>query len=191
MDVSWDDSRRAALSRWSFFLGSILFVGVYLYFLLLHSDRYGINGLWFLQKAPRSSREFIDFIVSSFFISILCLGALAMGLRNLFLSGQKMHCDGVDLVYSKIPWLSFGNRWVTRSFAVFEIEDMKYRLIKNERGEICFWINGRKTRIFYGIQATEAAKILKGLKSLGVGVAQDRDVLYLAVEEQRERRARL
>jgi hypothetical protein len=163
----------------------VLFASVMLYFLCIGQGRN--PGIW--KMAVDSRQGSADFVVG------LALGVflLAVGVRHFLPFGERLHCDRSTLTWSKIPWVSFGNRWVTRSIPVTEIVRASYAIVYKSEGYygILLETYSKPWKLFWGIESPEANRILRGLKGLGVNILHDPEMRESIRETLRDRRAQL
>jgi hypothetical protein len=146
---------------------------------LLHS-RPGANGFVSTAIMAGVSLAFVTFLPS-------------LGLRYLLPFRETLHCDRTELIWSRTPWVSFGNRWVTRSAPLSEICNARYGIVyrsKNVHG-ILLETYGETWKMFWQIESPEANRILHGLKALGVKVQHDPEMREGIREALRDRRAQL
>jgi hypothetical protein len=126
-------------------------------------------------------------VISGFSAIILFLGA-----RTFFASGDSLHCDRSTFTVSRIPWFSLRGKWTTRSYPLSDISQLRFAKILRNRSGDDFWglrflAGGRKQKLFTGLEAPEAHKILKALHVLGVDVLDDpdmRDIVEYTLQER-------
>jgi hypothetical protein len=132
--------------------------------------------------------------VKELLCGLLVMVFFAWGMRSFLPFGERLHCDGSTLTWSKIPWISFGNRWVMRSIPVSEISGARYGLAYRRRGGDLYGIlleaGGQRWKLFAGIESPEANRILHGLRVLGANVQDNREMRYAIRETLRDRKAR-
>jgi hypothetical protein len=136
---------------------------------------------------------------ADFVIAILALTMevflLAVGIRYFLPFCERLHCDGSTLTWSKIPWVCFGNRRVTRSVPVSEIVRVSYAIVHGNVSGSYYGILlepfGSSWKMFWGIESPEANRILIGLKALGINVHHDPEMRESIREKLRDRRAEL
>jgi len=118
-----------------------------------------------------------------------------LGARLLFPVGTALHCDRYTFTVSKIPWINFQGKWVSESFPLSEVSQLSFAVVASGRGGdvygIRFFTNGKKNKIFAGIQPPEASHILNGLASLGADVVHDPEMLTKIQATVRERHMQL
>jgi hypothetical protein len=151
-------------------------------------------GVWatLLRSSPGTA-GFISNAFESGLILIFTAFFLALGIRHLLPFRETLHCDRTALTWSRIPWLSLGNRWVTRSTPLPEICGAHYGIVyksKNVHG-VVLETYGDNWKLFWGIEPPEANRILHGLKALGVNVHHDPEMRESIRETLRDRRAQL
>ncbi len=104
-------------------------------------------------------------------------------------SDEVFRCDGSTLTISKVRWFDFQNNdnWSTRSYALPEIETMRYKAIASARATsiygLWFKAGGRIERVLPGLEPREADKILKAVKRFGVNVPDDPKLLRKLAEQ--------
>lgn len=135
------------------------------------------------------SADFVEAIL------VLALDAflLAVGIRYLLPFCERLHCDRSTLTWSRIPWVSFGNRWVTRSIPFSEVVGASYAIVPQSKGVygIVLETYDQNWKMFWGIESPEAHRILRGLEALGVNVHHDPEMRESIRETLRDRRADL
>jgi hypothetical protein len=91
--------------------------------------------------------------------------------------------------------VSFGNRRVTRTIPVIEIVHASYAIVYKGVKEHYFGIlletYGKPWKLFWGIEAPEANRILRGLSGLGVNVLHDPEMREVIRETLLDRRTQL
>jgi hypothetical protein len=180
VDVGWDNSHRSIQAR---AVGSFAYMaaGVVVFCLIMFTKRHGASTWWELTTSPRDSAR----LVMANAIVAIASGLLGLfvliGMRNFFLSGEKLHCDRSQMTLSRIPWYSFTGRWTARSFSLAEISKMEYGVVYSGKGGdtygISFSAHGWRKKLFAGIDARDAFRILRGMESLGVDVRYDPEML--------------
>jgi hypothetical protein len=84
------------------------------------------------------------------------------------------HCDHSTFTISKIAFWSFGNRWKVQSVLPSDISRAWYGVVQRGRGGRAHGIRtdvrGKSRKVFAGIVASEAKRILQGLNRMGVHV---------------------
>ena len=118
---------------------------------------------------------------------------LILGIRYLLPFGERLHCDHSTLTWSRIPWISFGNRWITRTVPFTEVVGASYAIVyqqKNVHGIVLETFD-ENWKMFWGIEPPEANRILNGLKKLGVNVHHDPEMRSQIRESLKDRRADL
>ncbi|MGA2217975.1 MAG: hypothetical protein ABSG51_07805 [Terracidiphilus sp.] len=146
-----------------------------------------------LAHSRPGSAEFTSNVFGAVFILVTVIIILSFGVRYSLPFGERLHCDSDTLTWSKIPWLSFGNRWVTRTVPLPEILGASYAIVYKSKGVygILLETYGEPWKMFWGIEAPEANRILRGLKALGVNVHRDPEMREVIRETLRDRRAQL
>jgi hypothetical protein len=172
----------------------VLFASVMLYFLCFGHGRN--SSIWKTIVGSRpGSADFVFNVIFAAFALVLSVFILAVGIRYLLPFCERLHCDRTTLTWSKIPWVSFGNRRVTRSIPVAEIVRASYSIVFKGRREHYYGIlletDGKPWKMFWGIESPEANRILRGLKGLGVNIQDDPEMRESIRETLRDRRAEL
>jgi hypothetical protein len=116
---------------------------------------------------------------------VLCLiisgYSFISGIRILFPFGDRLHCDHSTFAISKIAFWSFGNRWKMQSVSPSEISDAWYGVVQRGRGGRVYGIRadvrGKLWKVFAGIDASEAKRILQGLNRMGVHVLLNKEMI--------------
>jgi len=151
-------------------------------------------GIWMtLARSRAGSPDFVSTAIASGVTLAYVLLFLAPGLRYLLPFRETLRCDHTRLTWSRTPWISFGNRWVTRSIPVSEICGACYGIVyrsKNVHG-LLLETYGDNWKLFWGIEPPEANRILSGLKKLGVNVHHDPEMRLLIRESLRDCREQL
>ncbi|HEY2460836.1 MAG TPA: hypothetical protein VGI16_08510 [Candidatus Acidoferrum sp.] len=161
-----------------------------------HDGFHGYSWWWTIGHDHAVSEYFIGTVLGAliYFGGLGC--ALLLGVRSLFPSGEKLHCDRSQLTVSKIPWISFRGRWTTHVFSLAQVSEMKYGLIRRGTARdpsiygILFLVDGNRRKILRRIGAPEAARLLRGIKKLGLDVPHDPDILprmQMALEDRRSK----
>jgi hypothetical protein len=170
----------------------VLFASVMLYFLCFGHGRN--PSIWKIVVDSRpGSADFVSNLIPSVLPLALGVFLFAVGVRHFLPFCEQLHCDRSKLTWSKIPWVSFGNRWVTRSIPVGEIVSASYAVVYKSEGYygIVLETYGKPWKLFWGIETPEANRILRGLKGLGVNVHHDPEMRESIRETLRDRRAQL
>ena len=114
-----------------------------------------------------------------------------LGFRQFFPSGEELHCDRSTFMIAKIPWYNLVGRWHKETIPTSSVSELTYALVSSRRGGdiygLSFYANSKEKKIFRGIQAPEADKVIKGLKNLGVNVIEDQDIQSKVEQALRER----
>jgi hypothetical protein len=193
VDARWDNSDRSIWLRLLVGAAVTLWGAVLAYMRLIRPDRNGYSGWWRLMHDHFTSRFLVDVAIPDGMILGMWLFFAALGIRSFFTSGQMLHCDRSHLTISKIPWLNFNGQWRSRTFPIAAISQLEFAIWPTRAREtyylIRFWVKGKRQKILAGIEALEAHRILKGLKSLGVDVRHDPERQSLVRESIRDRRA--
>ena len=141
------------------------------------------------------SSDFVSNLIPFILLLALNVFLLAVGIRYFLPFCERLHCDRSALTWSKIPWVSFGNRRVTRSMPVAEIVRASYSIVFKSRSEHYYGIlldtDGKPWKMFWGIESPEANRILRGLSGLGINVLHDPEMREAIRETLRDRRAQL
>ena len=109
-------------------------------------------------------------------VLVLAVGVylFALGIRNLFSSGDRLHCDHSTFTISKIAFWSFGDRWVVQSVLPSEVSQARYGVVQSGRGGRVYGIlanvRGKSWKVFSGIDVSDAKRVLQGLNRMGVDV---------------------
>lgn len=199
VDAKWERSHRSIFVRVFGSIATIALAAALMYFvafLPLHPhDRYT---MWYVLRHERvSSRYFIEAAIETLLICALWGFILAVGVRSLFPSGEKLHGDRSQLTVSKIPWANFRGRWMIRAFSRAEILQMEYGILRRGTAKspsvygIRFLAGGKVQKILSWIEAPEASHLLRGLERLGFNVRHDPDMLARIQMTLGDRRSRL
>jgi hypothetical protein len=192
VDAECDSPFRSKAAR-RFFGSLLLALGLFMFYFA--GIRQGRNpGTWAtLAESRPSSPGFALNIYGAVLVLIIVIAFLATGIRYLLKFGERLQCDRNTLIWSKIPWVSFANRWVTRSIPVNVIVRASYGIVYKSKGVYGILIedNCNVWKLFWGIEAPEANRILHGLKQLGVNVHHDSEMRDSIRETLRDRRAEL
>lgn len=152
------------------------------------------RGPWadLLSSDPGSPR-FGSIAFESAVLLLFVLFFLATGVRYLLPFSETLHCDCSTVTWSRIPWLSFGNRWITRSTPFAEIVGASYAVVYKSKDihGIVLETYDNSWKMFWQIESPEANRILHGLKKLGVNVEHDSEMRASIRETMRDRRAQL
>jgi hypothetical protein len=172
----------------------VLFALVMLYFSCFGHGRNPSIWKTAINSRPGSS-DFVSNVIPFALLLVLNAFLFAVGIRYLLPFCERLHCDRSTLTWSKIPWVSFGNRRVTRSMPVTEIVSASYSIVFKGRSEHYYGIlletDGKPWKMFWGIESPEANRILLGLKGLGINVLHDPEMREIIRETLRDRRAEL
>jgi hypothetical protein len=160
------------------------------YWVVLDSN--GRASTWdVLMRYPATDRDFVSAVLCLALVLPLMAAILFMGARTLFPSGELLHCDRSTFTVSRIPWFNLRGKWTTRSYPLPDISQLRFGTIIRSRGNnfdgLRFSAAGKEQKLFAGLEAPEAHKILKGLHALGVDVLEDpemRDLVKFALEER-------
>jgi hypothetical protein len=191
IDVERDGPFQSRKSGLFFGVYAILSALAMLYFSFFGSGHK--PGIWVMLADLRPGLpRFTEYTFLAAFTLVICGLFLATGIRHLLPFGERMHCDRSTLIWSKIPWVSFGNRWVTRSIPVSEIT-ASYAIVYKSKGVYGILLESQDMpwKLFWGIETPEANRILRGLKGLGVNVHRDSEMRESIREALRDRRAQL
>ena len=142
-------------------------------------------------KMISNSRPGSATFLGAILLLVLYVLLLAVGIRYFLPFRERLHCDRSALTWSRIAWLSFGNRWITRSVPFSEITGASYAIVYQGYFGIVLETYDESWKMFWGIKSPEANRILRGLEKLGVNVHKDREMRELIREELRDRRAEL
>ena len=196
VDAKWDSSYRSIPLRvfGSIAMGVLAVTWMYLAVFRPHD---GYTAWWAFRHERVSSRYFIEAAIATLFHLIFSGFLLALGVRSLFPSGEKLHGDRSQLIVSKIPWVSFRGQWTTHAFSLAEISQMQYGVLRRGTARdpsvygIRFLANGKVQKIIRRIEAPEASHLLRGLERLGFDVRHDPNMLARIQETLGDRRSRL
>jgi len=187
--VRLDVSKYSPHGRFYACIFFIAFLALGICVLLFLPGKHGSPGMWQeLSSNPVDSGGFIVPLV------LLVSFPVLMGLftwRYVVLaypSDETFRCDRSTVTISKVRWLDFNNKhWNTRSFALAEIENMGYEAIARAKQASIYGLRfitaGKTLRILPGLKPQEADKILKALKTLGVDVPYDPELLKKLEED--------
>ena len=172
------------------FMIALMVCSVYL--ALFHPGR-GPNIGEMLAETRPGRRDFAFNLIVLVYCALIGLFLLATGIRHLLPFGERLHADRSTLTWSRISWLSFGNRWVTRTAPLSEVVRASYAIVYKSKGirGILLETYGEPLKTFWGIETPEANRILRGLRALGVNVQHDPEMREAIRETLRDRRADL
>jgi hypothetical protein len=162
------------------------------YFAVFHHGR-GPNIQDLVAELHPGKRGFVINLVVLAYCSLIEVFILAYGVRHLLPFGERLHADRTNFTWSRIRWLSFGQRWTTRSIPISEVVRASYAIVYKSKGVhgILIETYGDNWKTFWGIEAPEANRILRGLKGLGVNIQHDPEMRESIRETLRDRRAEL
>lgn len=167
------------------------------YWLVLRSSHGDASAWKIVTTYPASDRDFGSSL-AALLAGVAISGPIFLaGVRVLFPSGCALRCDRHTFTVSKIPWLNLRGKWVARSYRLSEVSELRFgEIYSAHRGGsdtygLHFLIAGKKQRLFAGLEAPEAAKILEGFRNLGASVAEDPDMPSRVEETLRQRSMRL
>jgi hypothetical protein len=155
------------------------------------------SSIWTLiTKYGPQDHDFGEAVFGLFALGSLLGVTFFLGLRTFFPSGDALHCDRTTFTASKIPWFSLNGRWKVNSYPVSDISQLRFaKILSNRSGDpfmgLRFLAAGKKQKLFIGLEAPEAHKILKGLLALGVDVNIEPEMDNLVEYVQSERRMNL
>jgi hypothetical protein len=139
--------------------------------------------------------DFGEAVAGLFCMAAVCGLMFSLGARTFFPSGELLHCDRQSLTVSRITWWNLRGHWTTRSYPLADISQLCFGVVIRSRGNnfdgLRFQAYGKKHKLFAGLEAPEAHKILKGLHALGVDVPDLADMHYLVDEALKERSMKL
>ena len=89
-----------------------------------------------------------------------------------------MRCDPSTLTISKVAWFDTSNsKWKTREFPLSEVMELRYGVIASAKQTsihgIRFRVWGERQKMLPGLEAPEAAAVLKALREVGARVIDD------------------
>jgi|GEM_PF-5189136 len=138
---------------------------------------------------------FVEALVQSVFIGSLAVSSFFYGLRLFFPFGAMLHCNRSTFTVSRIPWFNLHGQWKTQSFPIGSIAEFRFVIYPSRNQKTYyrfrFRADGHKYKLFNGLTLGEARKILRGLKSLGLGVTEDPDMGFLIKADAEDRRSSL
>ncbi len=182
VDASWDDDsstgQRIALGL--FMCGLALLLSYKAIF--GHGKNSGL--LTFILNHPVLVREHVDLLymnIAGIVLILITFGSIfVVGVRGLFPSGDRLHCDHSTFTIAKIAFWSLGDRWKVQSALPSEVSQARYGVVQSGRGGKLYGIRaevrGKSWRVFAGIDASEAKRILQGLSRMGVDVRFGREM---------------
>ena len=157
------------------------------YWVVLYSS-HGQISIWEIIREGQAAGS--DFVTTAACLA-LALPIFFMGARTFFPSGELLHCDRSTFTVSRIPWFNLRGKWTTHSYPLPDISQLRFGMIIRSRGNnfdgLRFSAAGKEQKLFAGLEAPEAHKILRGLPALGVDVLIDPEMRYLdkfALEER-------
>jgi hypothetical protein len=126
---------------------------------------------------------------ASLFICCLVMGQMAFdGFRSLLGGRQILQCTRARL---NVTDVDLGHVWRRRHFAKKRIEEIVFGAVGltiGSRRGLSFLADGRRVRIFPGLRAPEAQRILTELKRLGFDTVRDPEMLLMIEMEQTRRK---
>ncbi|HEY2471635.1 MAG TPA: hypothetical protein VGI45_27860 [Terracidiphilus sp.] len=164
----------------------------------LKPDSLGYTNLWRLTH-HYSVLDFPLLVIATALFGMFLL----FGIRLFCPAGAILTCDRNQVTTTRIPWYSFTGHWVTRAYDALDVSGFRLKRFGSGAGGavygIRFFVNGNTKSVFRGsIEPPEAYRILLGLKSLGLDVPPDPELLsrvkmglYDRKEEELDRRMRL
>lgn len=158
------------------------------------APRGGGPGIWMLlARSHPGSSDFYPNLVGGLLALAVAAFALAVGIRYCLQFAETLRCDRTTLTWSRIPWVSFGNRWITRSIPLAEVVGASYAVVYRSKGiyGIVLETYDENWKAFWQIEPPEANRILAGLRRLGVKVHHDSQMRLLIRESLRDRREQL
>ena len=179
IDVRHDVSSESPRGRFYAGLFFLALMTLLLCGLIFLPGKHGRPNMWHdFSTSPIDSE---DFILPLSLILLFATGSGYIATRYLlaaYPSDEAIHCDRSTLTVSKVPWLDASNRtWRTRSYPLGEVSKLRFGIIASAKGSsiygIRFVATGKDQKILPGIQAPEAAEILKALAILGADVVDD------------------
>ena len=175
-------------------LAYIAFAVAGFFWVVLYS--HGQVSIWEIVREGRTASS--DFVLAVFGLALvvpLMAAICFMGARTFFPSGELLHCDRSTFTVSRIPWFNLRGKWTSRSYPLSDISQLDFGVVIRSRGNnfdgLRFRAAGKKQRLFAGLEAPEAHKILKGLHALGVDVPDLSDMRYLVEDALKERSMKL
>ncbi len=178
------------------FIGSFFVLSALVMFYLSCLGHGRNPSIWKMAVNSRAgSSDFASNMIPFVLLLVLEVLLLAVGIRYLLPFNERLHCDPSTLTWSRIPWVSFGNRRVTRSIPVIEIVRASYAIAFKSATEHYYGIlletYGKPWKLFWGIESPEANRILRGLSGLGVNVLHDPEMRAVIRETLLDRRTQL
>ncbi len=179
VDVRRDVSSKSQKGRFYMGLFFLAFVILTICGLVFLPGKHDAPSMWHdISTSPINSGDLI------FPLSLVLLFAVSMGflatryLLAAYPSDEAVHCDQSTLIVSKIPWLDVSNsKWTIRSYPLKDVSQLRFGIIASAKGYsiygICFVAEGKTQRVLSGLEAPEAAEILRALKELGADVVND------------------
>jgi hypothetical protein len=88
-------------------------------------------------------------------------------------SDEILQCDRSAVTISKMRWFDLSNsRWDTRSYALTDVEDLRYGAVASSRGVtvygLRFSVVGRNERVLPGLNTRQAGVILDAMEGFGL-----------------------
>jgi hypothetical protein len=176
VDVAWDDGRSTVprIGTCVFLCGmaSALAYGS----MFQHGKKSGL--LVFILNHPALLKEHPELLYLNIVAIVLVLACsvsiFIVGIRSLFPFGSHLNCNRSTFTISKIAFWSLGNRWKVQSAPPSEISQARYGVVQHGRRFDVYGIRadvcGKSWKVFAGIDASEAKRILQGLSRMGVHV---------------------
>jgi len=140
-------------------------------------------GPW-IRPAPSIFSPFVNL-----FICCLVMGKMAFdAFRGLFGGRQTLRCTRTRL---EVTDIDLGRIWRRRIFPKKQVGEIEFggigMTIGSRRG-LSFVADGKRVRIFPGLKAPEAQRILAELKRLGFDTVRDPSMLHMVELEQTRRK---
>jgi hypothetical protein len=185
VDVRRDDSNRSRRGVILLSGGFVAFAALIFYWMVLASP-HGNPSSWEVIHDQAKDRDFAPAVLG-LIIGVSISGmSLLIGIRVLFPSGDALRCDRSTFTVSEIPWLNLRGKWKSQAYALADISQLQFGVISSTKGNTIYGLRflaaGKRHKIFTGLQAPEANKILQGLRTLGADVPNDPD-MHTRIEE--------
>jgi hypothetical protein len=182
--------------RYGNYVGYYYMAGAALLFCLMIFYSNDRTSIWQIITHYRSRYSDFGEAVAGFSCATAICGLMfSLGARTFFPSGELLHCDRQSLIVSRIPWWNLRGKWTTHSYPLSDISQLHFGVVIRSRGNnfdgLCFRAAGKKQKLFAGLEAPEAHKILKGFHALGVDVPDLSDMHYLVEDALKERSMKL
>jgi hypothetical protein len=157
----------------------ILFVALMMFVLIFAPGKHGNPSMWHdMSMSPIDSPGFMFPLFILVGMAIFLFVLQRRYVMYAYPSAETFSCNRTTLTISKVRWLDIHNgSWVTRSYSIAELEDVRYRVIARSKGAAIYGLRFNTSidthRVLPGIEPHDAHKVLMALKSFGADVPDD------------------